>query len=89
MCNLDIQELSILDVYDIKGLPTLMIFNKNGLLAWKGRYCCYDFINFENFMNHNLSEVIDVRCPVINCEACIFDTNIDQDLNGSYDCYLD
>jgi hypothetical protein len=71
-----------LDIYDIKGLPSIMILNKNSLLAWKGRHACYEYIQFENFMHHTLSEVMDTRCSVMNCEICIYDINIEKDLHG-------
>ena len=59
-----------------------MILNKNSLLAWKGRYCSYEYGQFENFLHHTLSEVMDLKCPIMNCDVCTYDTNIDHDLNG-------
>ena len=72
-----------MDTYDIKGLPTLMILNRNSLLTWKGRYCCYEYTMFENFLNHTISEIIELKCPITNCEICFNDTSIDQELHGS------
>jgi hypothetical protein len=60
----------------------MLILNKNLLLSWKGRYCCYDYIKYENFMHHTLSEVMDLKCPIIHCDLCQQDTNIEPDLHG-------
>lgn len=71
-----------MNTYDIKGLPLMMIVNKDGYLCWKGRHCCFEYSQFENFMHHTLSEVIDATCPVSSCDICQNETNIDRELHG-------
>ena len=76
---------SSIDSFDIKGVPTIAIVNKNGYIVWKGRYCAYEFSHFESFMNHTVtSEVNNLNCPIKNCELCMADTSIEKDLNGKW-----
>ena len=81
--NLENTEVSSIEPFDIRGVPTIAIVNKSGLIVWKGRYCAYDFASFEAFMNHTLSEVNKEMCPVTNCEICIADTSIERELAGT------
>ena len=75
---------SSIDSFDIKGVPTIAIVNKNGYIVWKGRYCAYEFSQFESFMNHTVTcEVNNLNCPIKNCELCSADTSIEKELNGT------
>ena len=69
--------------FDIKGVPTILVVNKEGLLAWKGRNCAYDYLTFENFLNHILSESLSTKCPIFGCENCKEDISIENEMSGS------
>ncbi len=65
-------------------MPTILILNKDGQLVWKGRHANYDYNQFENFMHHTLCEVIDAKCPIINCDICAGDNSIEYELHGNH-----
>lgn len=74
--------VSSVEHFDVRGVPSICVVNKNGMIVWKGRYCAYDFTYFECFLHHILSEVLDTKCPVLNCEFCIGELSIDKELSG-------
>ncbi len=74
--------MSLVDQFDLKGVPTVTIINRSGQLVWKGRYCAYDFNYFECFMQHSLSEAMNTKCPVVDCELCSKDLSIDREIVG-------
>lgn len=78
----DIPEFSLLYNFDVQGLPTMILTNRDGLLAWKGRFASYDYTSFENFMHHTLSEVSDATCPLQYCDHCRNDIDIEPDITG-------
>ena len=71
---------SSVDQFDLKGVPTVMILNKNGQMIWKGRHCVCHYRNFENFMNHTFSELNETSCTNESCELCSNDSTIDPEL---------
>ena len=73
---------SSLDLFDVKGVPSIVILNRSGYMLWKGRFCAYDYPTFESFMHHTLSECIDAKCPIQACEICNNDISIDSELYG-------
>lgn len=75
---------SSIDPLEIKGVPTLIVLNKSGMLAWKGRYCAYEYSGFEYFMHHTLSEVNETKCPISNCDICLNDIYVERELIGNY-----
>src|SRR5437870_2158165 len=68
------------DAFDIRGVPTIAIINRHSQLVWKGRFCCYDYTDFETFMHHTLSEATDIKCANVHCELCRGEISIDKDL---------
>ena len=66
---------------DIKGVPTILIV-KNNRIVWKGRFCAFDYSDFENFMNHTLSSCFWATCPVNECEICEGDVSISKEVKG-------
>jgi hypothetical protein len=62
---------SSVDQLDIKGVPSILILNTFGDIAWKGRYCAYDYSSFESFLHHAISETNETKCPNNNnCFCC-------------------
>ena len=68
--------------FEIKGVPTLVVLNRSGQLVWKGRYCAYDFNYFECFLQHTISESLNSKCPVVDCDLCSNDLSIENEING-------
>lgn len=84
----DNSEISSIDGFEVKGVPLIYIINRHCQIVWKGRYCSYDYASFDSFMNHTLSEVNGVHCPVTNCEICRNDNTIEKELNGIFDTFF-
>ena len=77
-------EISSIDPFEIKGVPTIAIVNKNGYIVWKGRYCAYEFGQYEAFLNHTVTcEVNNLNCPVTKCELCAADNSAEKELSGT------
>lgn len=74
-------ETSVLETMGIKGVPLILI-TRNDRIAWKGRFCAFDYAHFECFMHHTLSECAQTRCPVLSCELCSEDVSIDTEIIG-------
>lgn len=71
---------SSIDPFDVRGVPTMILINSSGLITWKGRYCAYDYQNFEYFIYHTISESDAIKCPVKNCLLCQHDISIEKEL---------
>lgn len=74
--------MSCVEQFEVKGVPTICIVNQHGQLAWRGRYCAYEFSYFEGFMQHAISEVSKSECQVVDCELCYNDLSIEREING-------
>ena len=74
--------VSSIEPFNIKGVPTILIVDKIGNIIWRGRHCCYDYVAFENFLSHAVSECSETRCPARNCDLCRNETNIDREIQG-------
>ena len=73
--------VSSVDPFKVKGVPSIVIVNKSGHIVWRGRYCSWDFASFEGFLNHALSECMDTRCSVRNCDCCRGEISIDKEIS--------
>ncbi len=73
-------DFSSLDLFDVKGVPSIVILNRSGYIVWKGRFCAYDYSSFESFMHHTLSECISAKCPIQNCEICNNEFSIENEI---------
>ncbi|XP_077978814.1 uncharacterized protein LOC144434231 [Glandiceps talaboti] len=57
------------ELFGIQGVPTFVVINPEGLIAWQGRFAACDYTSFQTFTDHILCEAMDVRCHG-DCELC-------------------
>ncbi len=76
--------MSSVESFGVKGVPFIVITNRNGYVVWQGRYCAYDYASFELFAVHTLSELSSTagKCTLKNCDLCSTDITIDQEMKG-------
>ena len=73
--------VSSVEPFKIKGVPSICIVNKSAQIVWRGRYCSWDFASFEAFLSHALSECMEQRCSVRNCDCCRAEISIDKEIS--------
>ena len=77
--------MSSVEPFDVRGVPYIVVTNKNGYVVWQGRHCAYDYASFELFVVHTLSELAsNGKCTLKNCELCTADITIDQEMKGIF-----
>jgi hypothetical protein len=61
------------------------LFNK-GRIAWKGRLCIQNQLEYNQAMDHIIAELQQQPCSTENCELCYYrsmdDARIDSELDG-------
>ena len=62
--------------------PKIKLFLPTDYIAWKGRYCPFDYAAFENFLRYSLSEVMGQHPTAYNP----WDTDVDVKVLGMYQC---
>ncbi len=53
-------------------------------VAWKGRFCAFDYTNFEDFMRYIFAQVMGQQPPIPDP----WDATITVDALGNYFCVL-
>jgi len=67
------------EIFGVVGVPTIVIVNSEGSIAWQGRFCPLSYSSFSMFARHLGSVVRHEPCDVRNCEMCTVDSH--QDFN--------
>ncbi|XP_063446523.1 uncharacterized protein LOC134726026 isoform X8 [Mytilus trossulus] len=71
--------VDLTEILGIAGVPTLLVIHPDGYIAWHGRYRAYDYAGFSSFMQHTLSEVLNVPSPAYGYDAFKNNITLDDD----------
>ncbi|CAH1782616.1 unnamed protein product [Owenia fusiformis] len=67
------------DLFNVIGVPTVVIIHPDDYIAWHGRYAALDYSHFKGYMQHALASIYNEDCSVHQCDTCQNETSIDID----------
>ncbi|XP_070557721.1 uncharacterized protein [Ptychodera flava] len=59
----------VAELFGIQGVPTMLIVNPEGHIAWQGRYAACDYSSFQVFADHMMCETMSETC-ISDCQIC-------------------
>ena len=55
----------------------LLLFSLSDYIGWHGRYCAFDYLGGEMFLQHAINEMMGHECKINNCDLCRKDIQLD------------
>lgn len=66
----DVENSSFAKSYKLLGVPTLVLIDSEGSIAWQGRVFGDNAETYFNYLRHTFSVVDKSECPIKHCEHC-------------------